>query len=173
MKDMFWAGMRSTQRVESMNSFFDKYLKKQTRLYEFVQQYCKAMERRAEDEKQADADSARFCHQLVSDFPIERQQECMKNLYVSIVGCKVDDEKLLEYTIEDRVWVRYLNTRKDIPTRRKREYKVKYNSNSYEAWCVCRLMESSGIICRHIIAVFEKNDVEEVHDMFILRQWRK
>ncbi|KAL2905369.1 Protein FAR-RED IMPAIRED RESPONSE 1 [Bienertia sinuspersici] len=29
-------GMRSTQRVESINSFFDKYLKKQTRLYEFV-----------------------------------------------------------------------------------------------------------------------------------------
>ncbi|KAL2921862.1 Protein FAR-RED IMPAIRED RESPONSE 1 [Bienertia sinuspersici] len=113
-------GMRSTQRVESMNSFFDKYLKKQTRLYEFVQQYCKAMERRAEDEKQADADSVRFCHQLVSDFPIERvfqkiytsakfvevQQECLKNLYVSVVGCKVVDENVLEYTIEDRVWVR-------------------------------------------------------------------
>ncbi|KAL2902636.1 Protein FAR-RED ELONGATED HYPOCOTYL 3 [Bienertia sinuspersici] len=119
---MFWAGMRSTQRVESMNSFFDKYLKKQTRLYEFVQQYCKAMERRAEDEKQADAESARFCHQLVSDFPIERvfqkiytsakfvevQQECMKNLY---------------YTVEDRVWVRDPNTRKEVPTRRKREYR--------------------------------------------------
>ncbi|KAL2931898.1 Protein FAR-RED ELONGATED HYPOCOTYL 3 [Bienertia sinuspersici] len=179
--------MRRTQRVESMNSFFDKYLKKQTRLYEFVQQYCKAMERRAEDEKQADAESARFCHQLVSDFPIERvfqkiytsakfvevQQECMKNLYVSIVGCKVVDENVLEYTIEDRVWVRDPNTRKEVPTRRKREYEVKYNSNSYEAWCVCKLMESSGIICRHIIAVFEKNDVEEVHDMFILRRWHK
>ncbi|KAL2935797.1 Protein FAR1-RELATED SEQUENCE 5, partial [Bienertia sinuspersici] len=141
----------------------------------------------AEDEKQADADSARFCHQLVSDFPIERvfqkiytfakflevQQECLKNLYVSIVGCKVVDEKLLEYTIEDRVWVRDPNTRKDIPTRRKREYEVKYNSNNYEAWCVYKLMESSGIICRHIIVVFEKNDVEEVHDMFILRRWHK
>ncbi|KAL2925926.1 Protein FAR-RED ELONGATED HYPOCOTYL 3 [Bienertia sinuspersici] len=164
---MFWAGMRSTQRVESMNSFFDKYLKKQTRLYEFVQQYCKAMERRAEDEKQANAESARFCHQLVSDFPIERvfqkiytsakfvevQQECMKNLYVSIVGCKVVDENVLEYTIEDRVWVSDPNTRKEVPTRRKREYEVQYNSNSYEAWCVCKLMESSGIICRHIIAV--------------------
>ncbi|KAL2944174.1 Protein FAR1-RELATED SEQUENCE 9, partial [Bienertia sinuspersici] len=135
---------------------------------------------KSEDEKQADADSARFCHQLVLDFPIERvfqkiyisakflevQQECMKNLYVSIVGCKV-------YTIEDRVWVRDPSTRKDIPTRRKREYEVKYNSNSYEAWCVCKLMESSGIICRHIIAVFEKNDVEVVHDMFILQRWRK
>ncbi|KAL2944734.1 Protein FAR1-RELATED SEQUENCE 6 [Bienertia sinuspersici] len=97
----------------------------------------------------------------------------MKNLYVSIVGCKVVDDKLLEYTIEDRVWVRDPNTRKDIPTRRKREYEVKYNSDSYEAWCVCKLMESSRIICRHIIAVFEKNDVEEVHDMFILRRWRK
>ncbi|KAL2940391.1 Protein FAR1-RELATED SEQUENCE 6 [Bienertia sinuspersici] len=145
------------------------------------------MERRAEDEKQADAESARFCHQLVSDFPIERvfqkiytsakfvevQQECMKNLYVSIVGCKVVDENVLEYTIEDRVWVRDPNTRKEVPTRRKREYEVKYNSNSYETWCVCKLMESSGIICRHIIAVFEKNDVEEVHDMFILRRWHK
>ncbi|KAL2897715.1 Protein FAR1-RELATED SEQUENCE 6 [Bienertia sinuspersici] len=126
------------------------------------------MERRAKDEKQADADSARFCHQLVSDFPIERvfqkiytsakflevQQECLKNIYVSIVGCQVVDEKVLEYTIEDRVWVRDPNTRKDIPTRRKREYEVKYNSNTSEAWCVCKLMESFGIICRHIIAVF-------------------
>ncbi|KAL2895310.1 Protein FAR1-RELATED SEQUENCE 6 [Bienertia sinuspersici] len=127
------------------------------------------MERRVEDEKQADADSASFCHQLVS----EVQQECLKNLYVSIVGCKVVDENVLEYTIEDRVWVRDPNTRKDVPTRRKREYEVKYNLNSYEAWCVYKLMESSGIICRHIIAVFEKNDVEEVHDMFILRRWRK
>ncbi|KAL2904403.1 Protein FAR1-RELATED SEQUENCE 6 [Bienertia sinuspersici] len=102
-----------------------------------------------------------------------RYNKSMKNLYVSIVGCKVVDKKLLEYIIEDRVWVRDPNTRKDIPTRRKCEYEVKYNSNSYETWCVCKLMESSGIICRHIIAVFEKNDVQEVHDMFILRRWRK
>ncbi|KAL2942489.1 Protein FAR1-RELATED SEQUENCE 5 [Bienertia sinuspersici] len=160
--------MRSTQRVESMNSFFDKYLKKQTRLYEFVQQYCKAMERRAEDEKQADADSARFCHQLVFDFPIER---VFQKLYTSAKFLEWSMKKVLEYTIEDRVWVRDPNTRKDVPTRRKCEYEVKYNSNSYEAWCICKLMESSGIICRHIIAVFEKNDVEEVHDMFILRRW--
>ncbi|KAL2944544.1 Protein FAR1-RELATED SEQUENCE 5 [Bienertia sinuspersici] len=125
---------------------------------------------KAEDEKQADADSARFCHQLVSNSPIEHvfqkiytsakflevQQECMKNLYMSIVGCKVVDDKLMEYTIEDRVWIRDPNTRKDIPTQRKRVYEVKYNSNSYEAWCVCKSMESAGIICRHIIAVFEK-----------------
>ncbi|KAL2902658.1 Protein FAR1-RELATED SEQUENCE 5 [Bienertia sinuspersici] len=165
-----------------MNSFFDKCLTKQTRLYEFVQQNCKTMERRAEDEKQANADVARFSHQLVSDFPIERvyqkmytstkflevQHECMKNLYVSVVGSKDVDDKLVEYTIEDRVWVRDPNIRKDILTRRKRRYEVKY-----EAWCVCKLMESVGIICRHIIAVFEKNGVENVHDMFILRRWRK
>ncbi|KAL2925119.1 Protein FAR1-RELATED SEQUENCE 5 [Bienertia sinuspersici] len=145
------------------------------------------MERRAEDEKQDDADSARFPYHLVSDFSIERvfqkiytsakflevQQECMKNLYVSIVGCKVVDDKLMEYTIEDIVWVRDPNTSKDIPTGRKCVYEVKYNSNNCEAWCVCKLMESARIIYRHIIAVFEKNDVEEVHDMFILRQWRK
>ncbi|KAL2926297.1 Protein FAR1-RELATED SEQUENCE 5, partial [Bienertia sinuspersici] len=167
MKDMFSAGMRSTQR--------------------FFQQYCKAMVRRSEDEKQADADSARFSHQLVSDFPIERvyqkiytsakylevQHECMKNLYVSVVGSKEVDDKLVGYTIEDRVWVRDPYTYKDIPTRRKRRYEVKYNMKTNEAWCVCKLMESAGKIYRHIIAVFEENDVENVHDMFILRRWRK
>ncbi|KAL2939678.1 Protein FAR1-RELATED SEQUENCE 6 [Bienertia sinuspersici] len=187
MKDMFWTGIRSTQRVENMNSFFDKYLTKHTRLYEFVQQYCKAVERRAEDEKQVDADSARFSHQLVSDFPIERvyqkiytsakflevQHACMKNLYVSVVGSKEVDDKLVDYTIEDRVWVRDPNTHKDIPTRRKRRYEVKYNMNTNEAWCVCKSMESTGIICRNTIVVFEKDDVENVHDMFILRRWRK
>ncbi|KAL2943936.1 Protein FAR1-RELATED SEQUENCE 9, partial [Bienertia sinuspersici] len=83
------------------------------------------------------------------------------------------DDKLMEYTIEDRVWVRDPNTHKDIPTSRKRVYEVKYNSKGYEAWCVCKLMECAGIICHHIIGVFEKNDVKEVHDMFILRRWRK
>ncbi|KAL2924752.1 Protein FAR1-RELATED SEQUENCE 2 [Bienertia sinuspersici] len=97
----------------------------------------------------------------------------MKNLYVSVVGSKEVDDKLVGYTIEDRVWVRDPYTYKDIPTRRKRRYEVKYNMKTNKAWCVCKLMESAGKICRHIIAVFEKNDVENVHDMFILRRWRK
>ncbi|KAL2939689.1 Protein FAR1-RELATED SEQUENCE 6 [Bienertia sinuspersici] len=108
-----------------------------------------AVERRAEDEKQVDADSA------------------------SVVGSKEVDDKLVDYTIEDRVWVRDPNTHKDIPTRRKRRYEVKYNVNTNEAWCVCKSMESAGIICRNTIVVFEKDDVENVHDMFILRRWCK
>ncbi|KAL2896074.1 Protein FAR1-RELATED SEQUENCE 5 [Bienertia sinuspersici] len=87
---------------------------------------------------------------------LEVQHECMKNLDVSVVGSKEVDDKLVSYTIEDRVWVRDPNTRKDIPTRRKRRYEVKYNMKTNEAWCVCKLMESAGIICRHIIAVFER-----------------
>lgn len=35
----FWAGMSSTQRSESMNAFFDKYVNLKTSLKQFVEQY--------------------------------------------------------------------------------------------------------------------------------------
>ncbi|KAL4337838.1 hypothetical protein AHAS_Ahas12G0150200 [Arachis hypogaea] len=38
-KDEFWAGMRSTQRSESMHSVFDKYLNSKSSLLQFVRQY--------------------------------------------------------------------------------------------------------------------------------------
>ncbi|RYR02705.1 hypothetical protein Ahy_B06g081507 [Arachis hypogaea] len=38
-KDEFWAGMRSTQRSESMHLVFDKYLNSKSSLLQFVRQY--------------------------------------------------------------------------------------------------------------------------------------
>ncbi|KAL2892716.1 Protein FAR1-RELATED SEQUENCE 5 [Bienertia sinuspersici] len=119
----------------AVNVYELNYLKKQTRLYEFVQHNCKAMERRAEDEKQTDADSARFCHQLVSDFPIER---VFQKIYTSAKFLEVQQE-----------WIP--NSRKDIPTRRKREYEVKYNSNNYEAW-VC--LQIDGVFRNYMTSYY-------------------
>ena len=50
VKHLFWAGMKTTQRVESINSFFDQFVHKHTHLYEFVEAYCEAMEARANEE---------------------------------------------------------------------------------------------------------------------------
>ncbi|XP_020262557.1 protein FAR1-RELATED SEQUENCE 5-like [Asparagus officinalis] len=46
LKDTFFAGMRSSQRSESINAFFDGYVNSQTQLHEFVTQYEKAVTHR-------------------------------------------------------------------------------------------------------------------------------
>jgi hypothetical protein len=45
MNDRFWAGMTSTQRVESMNNFLNKYLKYKATLGEFVVPFEEGLKR--------------------------------------------------------------------------------------------------------------------------------
>ena len=53
VKQLFWAGMRTTQRVESMNLFFDQFITRHARLYEFGEKYTVAVKKRALQEKEA------------------------------------------------------------------------------------------------------------------------
>ncbi|KAL2893374.1 Protein FAR-RED IMPAIRED RESPONSE 1 [Bienertia sinuspersici] len=61
MRDKFWAGMRTTQRVESIHSFFDKYINSTTKLVEFGEKYTAAVEKKICQERKAD-DSDRKWH---------------------------------------------------------------------------------------------------------------
>ncbi|XP_059460161.1 protein FAR-RED IMPAIRED RESPONSE 1-like [Corylus avellana] len=54
LKGVFWAGMRTTQRSESMNAFFDGYLHPSTTLKQFVDQYDLALRKKVENETHAD-----------------------------------------------------------------------------------------------------------------------
>ena len=54
MKHLFWAGMRTTQKVESMNRFFDQFINRHTRLFEFGERYSAVVKKRALQEKDAD-----------------------------------------------------------------------------------------------------------------------
>ncbi|XP_021727161.1 protein FAR-RED IMPAIRED RESPONSE 1-like [Chenopodium quinoa] len=46
VKEFFWAVMKTTQRVESINRFFDGYVNRKTKLHEFPQKYCMALDQR-------------------------------------------------------------------------------------------------------------------------------
>ncbi|XP_072066934.1 protein FAR1-RELATED SEQUENCE 5-like [Arachis hypogaea] len=54
-KDEFWAGMRSTQRSESMHSVFDKYLNSKSSLLQFVRQYQNCVIDKEQKELECDA----------------------------------------------------------------------------------------------------------------------
>ena len=72
MKGYFWAGMRTTQRVESMNSFFDKFISRHTRLCEFGERYCAALQRRVIQEKDADERDVKYIRKVMTGYGVEK-----------------------------------------------------------------------------------------------------
>ncbi|XP_056687847.1 protein FAR1-RELATED SEQUENCE 8-like [Spinacia oleracea] len=86
MNNYFWAGMKTTQRVESINSFFDGFLERSTKLFEFPKKYCAAMNKRCSDEKDADANGMKYIRKLVK------------------VEKKISETEF-EFNLEDRVWI--------------------------------------------------------------------
>ncbi|XP_056695288.1 protein FAR-RED IMPAIRED RESPONSE 1-like [Spinacia oleracea] len=160
VKHLFWAGMKTTQRVESINSFFDCYVHKHTHLHEFVEAYCEAMESRENEESMADTGTARNLRQIITCFPAEErfqkiytdakfhevQIECSRVLYVRCLNKKMLDESVEEYELEDRVWIKPKHARKEIVTKHK---------------------------TKHMILVYDLNNQIEVPGKYILRLWRK
>ncbi|XP_042983143.1 protein FAR-RED IMPAIRED RESPONSE 1-like [Carya illinoinensis] len=51
LKEVFWVGMSTTQRSESINAFFYGYVHVKTNLKEFVDQYDNALKKKIENEK--------------------------------------------------------------------------------------------------------------------------
>ncbi|XP_020271630.1 protein FAR1-RELATED SEQUENCE 5-like [Asparagus officinalis] len=73
LKDTFFAGMRSSQRSESINAFFDGYVNSQTQLHEFVLQYEKALTHRRLSEAHEDFKSLNTKPVMLLGHPIEVQ----------------------------------------------------------------------------------------------------
>ncbi|XP_039138738.1 protein FAR1-RELATED SEQUENCE 5-like [Dioscorea cayenensis subsp. rotundata] len=67
-----WAGMTSTQRSKSINSFFDGFVNSQTPLDEFVMQYDKALCARRNDEENEDFKTLNSMPNFHTGHPIER-----------------------------------------------------------------------------------------------------
>lgn len=57
VKSCFWEGMSTTQRSESMHTFFDKYVSSKTTLKQFVEQYSNSLKDKCEKKNRADFDS--------------------------------------------------------------------------------------------------------------------
>lgn len=73
VKDVFWAGMSSTQRSESMHSFFDGYINSKTTLKQFVEQYENALAKKVEKEIEADSSSLHSYIPCLSQYEFEQQ----------------------------------------------------------------------------------------------------
>ncbi|KAG2670594.1 hypothetical protein I3760_14G093100 [Carya illinoinensis] len=167
LKEIFWAGMSTTQRNESMNAFFDGYVHSRTNLKEFVDQFDNASQKKIENEHGADFHSFNVIIPVVSISPLEK---IFQNIYTNAKFREVQKEiigmlgvlptlyrkdgVIATYYVEDEVAVDDL---------------IKEVTQT----CSCALFEMRGILCRHVLAIMRVNKVKKVLEKYILDRWRK
>ncbi|KAK9206962.1 hypothetical protein WN943_017245 [Citrus x changshan-huyou] len=108
MRDTFFAGLSTTQRSESIDSFFDKYVSKKTSLKEFVEQYKVALQDRQENEAYASFSTLHKKPVLKSPSPFAKQMsriythEVFKKFQVEVLGASAcfSEQKLEVGTIK-------------------------------------------------------------------------
>ncbi|XP_062173728.1 protein FAR-RED IMPAIRED RESPONSE 1-like [Alnus glutinosa] len=180
LNDVFWAGMTTTQRSESMNAFFDGYVQSSTSLKEFVDQYDNALRRKVEVENVADFDSFNTTISCVSHWPFEKQfqkiythakfREVQKEIS-SIMYC---GSSLLKSECGIRTYQVIEQVEINESYRKKIVYNVCYNGPVCEVNCSCRLFESRGILCKHALSVLTTfEDVDLLLEKYFLNRWRK
>lgn len=172
MEGVFLAGMCTTQRSESMNSFFDKYIHKRITLKEFVKQYGTILQNRYEEEAIADFDTWHKQPALKSPSPWEKQMSTVythaifKKFQVEVlgvVGCHPRREKEEKGTVTFRVQ----DCEKD------EYFMVLCDEAKKQVSCMCRLFEYKGFLCRHALVALQICGLTSIPPQYILRRWTK
>ncbi|XP_061340632.1 protein FAR1-RELATED SEQUENCE 5-like [Gastrolobium bilobum] len=169
----FFAGMNTTQRNESINSFFDSFVISSTTLKEFVEKYNQAVDVLYESFKKEDFESKHKERLLAFHMPLE---EHATKVYTRAIFLKFSSELSLSLQFSKEKfdnggeWVTYtVFNRKD----KEDSAIVEMKLESIEARCSCHYFEFMGILCRHILATFLIENVEQIPEHFILRRWSK
>lgn len=82
-------------------------------------------------------------------------------------------EHEIEYLIEDMVWCRNRQTKKEFLTQYKGGYRAVYDSTTNLVECEHKFFNCNRIMCRHMIKLYDIIGVFEVPESYILRRWRK
>ncbi|TYJ00181.1 hypothetical protein E1A91_A13G069800v1 [Gossypium mustelinum] len=173
LRDTFFAEMSITQRSDSMNSYFDGFVNASTNLNQFFKLYEKALESRNEKEVKADYDTMNTSPALKTPSPMEKQaselytRKLFTRFQEELVGTLTftasksdDDDDVITYQVakfgEDH-----------------KSYYVKFNVLEMKAACSCQMFEFSGLLCRHVLAVFRVTNVLTLPSHYILKRWTK
>ncbi|XP_028110444.1 protein FAR-RED IMPAIRED RESPONSE 1-like [Camellia sinensis] len=150
VKDIFWAGMSTTQRSESMNAFFDGYVNPKTTLKQFVEQYDNALRNKVEKEKQADFKSRHKLFDCLTIYGFEKQfQQAYTNAKFNevqgqmerLVYCQAvivkEEGSICTYNVQEAMVVSEKMKHVD--------FVVYFNSTECEVQCISILEYFSGV----------------------------
>lgn len=178
VKDTFWAGMSTTQRNESMRTFFDGHVNSKTTLKQFTELYENVLAKKVENEYNEECSSFNSCLPCITPYEMEKQfqsayttakfkefqQELIGKIYCNSFSCK-ESASISEYAVGE-----------DVSTgesHRRVTFNVLFNQDTNEVNCDCCLFEYRGILCRHQIVVLHQRAIYRAPNKYILPRWSK
>ncbi|XP_022889592.1 protein FAR1-RELATED SEQUENCE 4-like isoform X2 [Olea europaea var. sylvestris] len=170
MKGMSFAGLYVATRSESLNSFFDKYINRETSLKDLIGQYKLILEDMYEEEAKANFDAWHETPELKSPSPFEKQMflvythEIFKKFQIEVLGaaaCHLKKEKQDGSTVMYGV--------KDFEDNQ--DFIVEWNELESDIYCSCLSFEYKGYLCRHAIVVLQMSGVFSIPFKYILQRW--
>ncbi|XP_054807435.1 protein FAR1-RELATED SEQUENCE 7-like isoform X2 [Prosopis cineraria] len=170
LKGTFFAGIHMN---ESVDSFFGTLLNGQTPLMEFISRYERGLERRREEERKEDFNTSNFQPFLQTKESVEDQ---CRRVYTLTIFKIFQKELLQSYSYlgfkiyEEGVLSRYL-VRKCGNDPEK--HVVTFSASSISVSCSCQMFEHEGILCRHVLRVFQILELREVPSRYILHRWTR
>ncbi|KAL7244751.1 hypothetical protein ACSBR2_000169 [Camellia fascicularis] len=169
-----FAGMRSTQRVEGMNAYFNMFLEQKVRLYEFVAQYDRALARMRVNE--AETESKTENSFSVSTTPLRSLEKHAAELFTR----KIFSLFRHEISKEGKLFVIERVELEDPRTYRFGEYKAPISTWTVEYFpaditikCCCLKFESFGIPCCHMVAVMKSEQLMCIPPSCVLKRWTR
>ena len=171
LNSQFWAGMNTTQQVESMNAFLDNYLTRRESLKGFVECFDEALRSIWEREHKADHDSKYRAHKCNSDLPMEYQ---FQEKYTNEIFLKCQEQftlcmnlscNLVAQQEEEALYV--------VADCWGKNYQVVYKRSTKEVFCICRLFEVMGVVCSHSIQVLKHEREFCIGEKYFVDRWRK
>ncbi|TYI20127.1 hypothetical protein ES332_A07G214400v1 [Gossypium tomentosum] len=170
MRHIFLAGISTTNRSESVASFFDKFMHKAATFGEFIEQLKSFSLELYEMEAKADFETQSKQPELRSVSVFEKQ---MSMIYTDTVFKKFQAEILgivschlqKESEDEDNVVFRV----DDFEERQ--NFLVAWSKREFDICCLCRSFEYKGFLCKHSLLVLQMSGVSDIPCHYILKRW--
>ncbi|XP_077246394.1 protein FAR1-RELATED SEQUENCE 5-like [Tasmannia lanceolata] len=172
-RDTFTAGMTSSARSESINAFFDGFVKQSTTLEEFVVQYEKALVARRKKEAEED-------WRTKSSHAVLKTKSTLEADAAKCYTRKIFDLFQLQFLASIDCW-EYKESENGNVTEYKvrmrneeewKSYKVIYDvSEGVNATCECAMFETAGILCKHILRIMDMRRLGSIPQRYLLNRW--
>ncbi|XP_044400140.1 protein FAR1-RELATED SEQUENCE 5 [Triticum aestivum] len=167
--------LRTTSRSESENSFFKNFIRRKLAFIEFWLRFDTALKCQRQEELIADHTSIHTTPSLLTCWEVERQGSMIFThevfaLFQSEVLAAREHCDVQETTTVGELKIMLIS---DQSHRKNKVREVRLETTTMIAKCSCKLFESKGIVCRHIIRVLRGAKINELPTFYVLKRWEK
>ncbi|CAE6149739.1 unnamed protein product [Arabidopsis arenosa] len=173
IRDTFYGELSTNEGSSFLNSFFQGFVDASTTMQMLIKQYEEAIDSWREKELKADYEATNSTPIMKTPSPMEKQAA---SLYTRVAFIKFQEE-FVETLANHANRISDSGTRTTYRVAKFGEvhkgHTVSFDFLEVKANCSCQMFEYSGIICRHILAVFRAKNVLTLPSRYLLRRWTK